>query len=197
MTSILVVCTGNICRSPIAEGLLRNALQRRFGDAAPVVSSAGTSGLEGSDAMPESVQAAYELGVDIAGHRGRRLTAEMAEASDLLLCMASNHSDVLTFEFDLGPRAFTLKELVRLLESLPTLAAGSGPEGFVERVAAAQAARAHHDGPKSRDNDIADPLGQPIEAYRAIAWEIDTWMDRLVDGLFGPDVDTGSAIEGS
>lgn len=197
MTSILVVCTGNICRSPIAEGLLRNALQRRFGDAAPAVSSAGTSGLEGSDAMPESVQAAYELGVDISGHRGRRLTAQMAEGSDLLLCMASNHSDVLTFEFDFGSRAFTLKELVRLLESLPTVDPGSAPAGLVSRVAAAQAARAHHDGPASRDNDIADPLGQPIEAYRAIAWEIDTWTDRLVDGLFGPAADTGSALEGT
>lgn len=197
MTSILVVCTGNICRSPIAEGLLRDALQRRFGDAAPAVSSAGTSGLEGSDAMPESVLAAQELGVDISGHRGRRLTGGMAEGSDLLLCMASNHSDMLTFEFELGARAFTLKEMVRLLESLPALDAGSGPEGLVERVAAAQEARAHGAVPPSRDNDIADPLGQPIEAYRAIAWELETWMDRLVDGLFGPLVETGSAVEGT
>jgi protein-tyrosine phosphatase len=197
MTSILVVCTGNICRSPIAEGLLRNALQRRFGDAAPEVSSAGTSGLEGSNAMPESVQAVYELGVDISGHRGRRLTAGMADRSDLLLCMASNHSDVLTFEFDLGPRAFTLKELVRLLESLPAPDPGRSPEGLAERLAAAQAARVHHDTPASRDNDIADPLGQPMEAYRAIAWEIETWTDRLVDGLFGLAIDPGTAEQGA
>ncbi|HEX7248513.1 MAG TPA: hypothetical protein VF351_10495, partial [Actinomycetota bacterium] len=45
MTSILVVCTGNICRSPIAEGMLRVALQARFGDDAPTVSSAGTWGV--------------------------------------------------------------------------------------------------------------------------------------------------------
>jgi protein-tyrosine-phosphatase len=197
MTSILVVCTGNICRSPIAEGLLRDALQRRFGAAAPEISSAGTSGLEGSEAMPESVLAAQELGVDISGHLGRRLTDEMAEASDLLLCMASNHSDVLTFEFGLGARSFTLKELVRLLESLPARDAGGGPEGLVERVDAAQEARAHGAVPPSRDNDIADPLGQPIEAYRAIAWEIETWTNRLVDGLFGPVVDTGPTAEGT
>lgn len=197
MTSILVVCTGNICRSPIAEGLLRDALQRRFGDAAPVVSSAGTRGLEGSDAMPESVWAAQELGVDISGHLGRRLTAGMAQEADLLLCMASNHSDTLTFEFGLGSRAFTLKELVRLLESLPPLDARGGPEGLVDRVAAAQDARANGAVPPSRDNDIADPLGQPIEAYRAIAWELETWMSRLVDGLFGPLVDTGAAAEGT
>ena len=96
MTSILVICTGNICRSPIAEGLLRDALRapvrrRRR----PSVSSAGTSGLEGSGAMPESVQAAAELGVDIAGHVARRLTPDIADGADLLLCMAREHRDML------------------------------------------------------------------------------------------------------
>ncbi len=43
--------------------------------------------------------------------------------------------------------------------------------------------------PPSRDDDIADPLGQPLEAYRAIAWEIETWNDRLVNGLFGAVAD--------
>ncbi|MGZ8625275.1 MAG: arsenate reductase/protein-tyrosine-phosphatase family protein, partial [Actinomycetota bacterium] len=47
MASILVVCTGNVCRSPVAEGLLRAALERRFGERAPVVASAGTAGWEG------------------------------------------------------------------------------------------------------------------------------------------------------
>ena len=95
MTSILVICTGNICRSPISEGLLRDALERRFGAAAPSVSSAGTSGLEGSGAMPESVQAASELGIDIAGHVARRLTPAMASEADLLLCMARDHRDTV------------------------------------------------------------------------------------------------------
>ena len=56
MTSILVVCTGNSCRSPIAEGLLRDALAARFGAEAPSVSSAGMWGVEGSSATPEAVR---------------------------------------------------------------------------------------------------------------------------------------------
>ena len=60
MTSILVVCTGNICRSPIAEGMLRNAIAARFGEAAPDVSSAGTWGVEGAEATPDAVRAAAE-----------------------------------------------------------------------------------------------------------------------------------------
>jgi protein-tyrosine phosphatase len=191
MTSILVVCTGNICRSPIAEGLLRDALRRRFAEEAPDVSSAGTSGLEGSGAMPESVQAAAELGVDIGGHVARRLTPTMADGYDLLLCMASEHRDRIAAGSDREDRAFTLKELVRLLESLPPPAPDAGPDSLAERLAAANAARREGAVPASRDDDVADPLGQPLEAYRAIAWELETWNERMVNGLFGtiPDVD--------
>jgi protein-tyrosine phosphatase len=183
MTSILVICTGNICRSPISEGLLRSALQRRFGASAPVVSSAGTSGLEGSGAMPESVHAASELGIDIGGHVARRLTPALASEADLLLCMARDHRE--TFAPPLDARAFTLKELVRLLEALPAPAADAGPETLSERIAAADRARRAGAVAMSYDDDIADPLGQPLEAYRAIAWEIETWTDRLVSSLFG------------
>jgi low molecular weight protein-tyrosine phosphatase len=185
MTSILVICTGNICRSPIAEGLLRDALQRRFAERAPVVSSAGTSGLEGSGAMPESVQAAGELGIDISSHVARRLTSAMADGSDLLLCMASDHRGMLAAGSERDDHAFTLKELVRLLETLPDPDSEAGPEGMLERIAAANDARRRGVVPVSHDDDVADPLGQPLEAYRATAWELETWIDRLVDALFG------------
>ena len=193
MTSILVICTGNICRSPIAEGLLRDALQRRFAERAPEVSSAGTSGLEGSGAMPESVQAASELGVDISGHVARRLTSTTADTPDLLLCMAREHRDMLANGSDRDVRVFTLKEIVRLVETLPAPASDAGPDNLPERIAAANAARRAGAVPPSRDDDIADPLGQPLEAYRAIAWELETWIDRLVDGLFGTVADLDAA----
>ena len=73
MSEILVVCTGNICRSPMAEGFLRAALVERLGEAAPVVTSAGTAGWDGSGAMDESIRAAQERGVDIRAHLARRL----------------------------------------------------------------------------------------------------------------------------
>ena len=71
MSEILVVCTGNICRSPMAEGFLRAALVERLGEAAPVVSSAGTAGWDGSGAMDESIRVAQERGVDIRAHLAR------------------------------------------------------------------------------------------------------------------------------
>jgi protein-tyrosine phosphatase len=185
MTCILVVCTGNVCRSPLAEGLLRAALRRRFGDASPEVASAGTAGWEGSEAMPGSVEAARELGVDISSHRARRLTRAMAEEADLLLCMATDHREAIGEALPaLAPRAFTMKELVRLLETLP-VGPAIGPDDLRSRVEAADHARAAGAVPHSWDDDITDPLGQPIEAFRAMGWEIDTWMDRLVGGLYG------------
>lgn len=193
MASILVICTGNICRSPIAEGLVRDALQRRFGDRSPGVSSAGTSGLEGSGAMPESVQAAAELGVDIGGHVARRLTAAMADGSDLLLCMASEHRGMLAVSSDRDDRAFTLKELVRLLETLPPAGPDARPETMTDRIAAASLARRQGAVPVSHDDDIADPLGQSLEVYRAIAWELETWNERLVNGLFGVAAEVDAA----
>lgn len=196
MTSILVICTGNICRSPMAEGLLRSVLDRRFAKAAPAVSSAGTIAQKGADPMPESVEAARELGVDIAEHRGRRLTVRMAEEADLLLCMAIEHRAALEGEPGLGPRAFTLKELVRLLEILPHPDPDAGPDGLTARVAAADLARREGAVPVSMDEEIADPLGQPFEAYRAVAWEIETWIDRLVDGLFGAVSGADAVAEG-
>lgn len=196
MTTILVICTGNICRSPIAEGLLRDALRRRFGEMAPEVSSAGTIGVEGSGAMPESVLAAEELGIDIGGHVARRLTARMVNGSDLLICMASDHRDRLAAGPDRHDRAFTMKELVRLLETLPPPAPDAGPEGMSERITAANQARLQGAVPASRDDDVADPLGQPLEAYRSTAWEIETWIERLVNGLFGT-VDGSDSAEGS
>jgi protein-tyrosine phosphatase len=194
MTSILVVCTGNICRSPIAEGLLRDALVSRFGDEAPTVSSAGTWGVGGSSATPEAVTAAAERGTDISAHVARRLSGMEPVDDDLVLAMAGEHREVLA-ETRRRDRVFTLKELVRLLESLPPPPAGSGAATLPARVAEAAEAREHGSTGNPADEDIADPLGLPLQSYRAIAWELDEWIGRLVDGLYG-EVSVPAASEG-
>ena len=185
MTSILVVCTGNVCRSPIAEGLLRDALVERFGEHAAHVTSAGTAGWEGDGAMKESVAAAAERGTDISGHVARKVTGTMVEHADLVVTMAAEHRDALSrFSPDTAHKTFTLKELVRLLETLPA-AQGAEPASLPDRVAAADAARAAGFKGNPHDEDVVDPLGMPMESYRAIAWELDEWVTRLVNGLFG------------
>jgi protein-tyrosine phosphatase len=177
LTSILVVCTGNVCRSPAAEGFVRRELAARFGRAAPSVSSAGTMGWEGSPATAESVRATAERGVDIGGHRARALTSAHLEEAGLVLAMAREHADrVLTLAPDAAPRTFTLKELVRLLEDVE---ASGAPDERVGRAAARRAAA----GVPPGDLDVADPLGEPLAVYRAMAVELEDWSRRLVAGL--------------
>ncbi len=188
MASILVICTGNVCRSPIAEGVLRAALDTRLHDEAPLVASTGTAGWEGSGAMPESVAAAAEHGVDISGHSARRLRLEHVRASDLVLAMATEHrEEVVRVEPEAAVRTFTLKEIVRLLEALPPAdAAAERSAGWLPaRVREADELRHSGFAGNPHDEDVADPLGMPIDSYRAIAWELEMWCGRLVDGLIG------------
>jgi protein-tyrosine phosphatase len=201
MASILVVCTGNICRSPMAEAFLRRALVRKLGPRAPGVTSAGTVGWEGSGPMPEAIDAAAERGLDISDHVARRLNAAMIEEADLVIAMAAEHRDSAA---ELVPaaasRTYTLKELVRLLETVDRLLAtgrasetaedvGAGDDVAADlgvRIAQAEAVRTRGGEANPWDEDVVDPLGLPLDTYRAVAWELEGWSDRLVDRLFGP-----------
>jgi protein-tyrosine phosphatase len=182
---VLVICTGNICRSPMAEAFLRSAFERRFAADAPTVDSAGTQGWEGSPAQAGSIVAAREREVDIEDHVARRVTEPMVEGADLVLTMAGEHRDEIAGSVPAAAgRTFTLKELTRLAEALPP--AGRAPaDSLADRVAAADARRREGFPGNPRDEDIADPLGQPQDTYRAVAWELDDWIHRLADGLYG------------
>ena len=187
MSSILVVCTGNVCRSPIAEGMVRSILLRRFGDGAPSVASAGTAGWVGSAADPSSIAAAAELGIDISAHRARQLQADDVRSAELVLAMASEHRDAASSLLSGAEDGiFTLKELVRLLEDLPEAPSSGRPEEVLAaQVSAAHASRFGAIRDRRRDEDVMDPLGMPPDAFRAVARDLDDWCTRAVDGLFG------------
>jgi protein-tyrosine phosphatase len=85
VNSILIVCTGNICRSPMGEVLLRaSSATSRPG---LTVSSAGLAALEGHPADPLAVTLMAERGLDLSAHRARQLTPELVGAADLILVM--------------------------------------------------------------------------------------------------------------
>jgi protein-tyrosine phosphatase len=182
MTMVLVVCTGNVCRSPIAEGLLRTAFAERMGPDVLEVASAGTMGWTGSGAHPSSIRAAAERGVDISGHRAREVSEEDVARADLIVAMAPEHAGA--FVGEAGSRTFTLKELVRLLEALPE-AEDASLGRLSERIAEADGLRREGFEGDPRDDGIADPLGMPLDVFRAVAAELDAWCSRLADGLVG------------
>lgn len=96
--TVLFVCTGNTCRSPMAAGLAKKLLAERLGCKVRdlprkgyKVLSAGAFGTDGARASPEAVKAAGELGADISRHRSRRLTKELIRRADLVFCMTDSH----------------------------------------------------------------------------------------------------------
>ena len=96
--TVLFVCTGNTCRSPIAAGLLRKLYAQRLGCRVGELArnglealSAGVMAADGEPATPEAVTAASAYGADISHHRSRRLTSELINAADLVLCMTDFH----------------------------------------------------------------------------------------------------------
>jgi protein arginine phosphatase len=90
MTHILLVCTGNTCRSPLAEALLRHKLAER-GVEGVQVSSAGTGAWDGAPASEGAYLVALEHGVDLSAHRARLLTRELVATATIILTMARHH----------------------------------------------------------------------------------------------------------
>jgi protein-tyrosine-phosphatase len=88
---ILVVCTGNVCRSPMAEGILRDLLEKEGLGAVTEVRSAGTWAVAGSPASENAVTAMADLGIDIEEHRSTPLSRALVHGADLILTMEPGH----------------------------------------------------------------------------------------------------------
>ena len=87
---ILFVCTGNTCRSPMAEAIARSHLQR-LGWHDVVVESAGIAAVDGADASDGALVVTLEAGQDLSGHRARALSARMVDGASLILAMGPRH----------------------------------------------------------------------------------------------------------
>src|SRR5258708_1974857 len=114
MKTILFVCTGNVCRSPMAEGIFRQVMKGRRDSQ---VMSAGIGAMEGQAPSPYAVQAVKELGIDISKQRSRQLTSELVQEADYIFGMTHSHVDTV---FLLYPQAaektFLLREFDETLD---------------------------------------------------------------------------------
>jgi protein-tyrosine-phosphatase len=167
----------------MAEGLLRDRLARRGVDA--TVHSAGLLD-DGQPASANGVDVLRSRGVDLSGHRSRRMTNDHIADADLILGMARLHvREAVVLRPEVWPRAFTLKELVRRGEQIGPRAAG---QPLPDWLAAAHVGRSHSDllG-EAGDDDIFDPIGSSRSVYEKTASEIEDLTDRLVALLFGQE----------
>jgi len=165
---VLVVCTANVCRSPVAERLL----QREWAAAGiPVrVQSAGSLGGR-NNVHGYTVEAARFARIDLTDHRSRPLTTEMiaTEGADLVIGMAREHlRAAISLEPSCWPRAFTMRELVRRTGELPT-----PPADWDDWLAAC------HDGRHMGDlmvpeptDDLPDPYGRPLSDHIMMVQEV-------------------------
>lgn len=92
---ILFVCTGNTCRSPMAEGIFKMLLEDR-GVNNIECSSAGLFAMTGDEVAPNAVKAVERFGVDISAHRARRITAFLLDETDKFVCMTGQHAASLS-----------------------------------------------------------------------------------------------------
>lgn len=106
---IVFVCTGNICRSPMAEAIATQ-LEKRHGGAIRFA-SAGTHALQGHGATRPAIDAAAEIGVALRWHSSRQLTADIVAEADLLVALDQEHADYIAEHFPEAP--------VELLDSVP------------------------------------------------------------------------------
>jgi protein-tyrosine-phosphatase len=90
MTQVLLVCTGNICRSPLAEAIMRQELAG-LGRDDITVTSAGTGAWDGAPASEGAYLVGLEHGLDLSAHRARLLTRELVESAGVILTMARHH----------------------------------------------------------------------------------------------------------
>jgi protein-tyrosine phosphatase len=185
---VLLVCTGNVCRSPLAEQLLRE----RFGEHVAHFRSAGTAALVGQR-MPEEAQVlSRELGGAAAElHEPRLLDAEAVERADIVLALTREHrADIAR----LVPRAHrttvTLREAARLLEALVAgresadeladLRQGSPVEALRALVPLMLAQRGMGDPIASpEDDDVIDPFGFGADVYAASGAQVVDAIDRI------------------
>ena len=181
---VLHVCTGNICRSPMAERLMRRMLDDGRPGAADrfVVESAGTWGHAGSPMEAHALSTLAAYGVDGADFRARELVAEHVAGADLVLGATREHRAAAVVLYPrAAARTFTLREFARLTAAVdPDALPG---DDAVERARALVRAAASRRGlvPPARpaDDDLADPYHAPASAFAACA-------ELLATSLRGP-----------
>ncbi len=111
MRSILFVCSANICRSPMAEGLMKALVKGMEEDWR--IESAGVWAIKNSPAAENTLKVLLERGVDLSSHAAKQITLEMVEEFSLVLTMESNHQEALRAAFpEHAGKVFKMSEMV-------------------------------------------------------------------------------------
>lgn len=193
---VLVVCTGNVCRSPLTERLLRVRLADRLGERGDrvEVGSAGVRALAGSGMTPEALAELRGLGGAADDFVSRQLTSDLLQDADLVLGATRQHRSQVV---SLAPRVlrctFTLRELHRLLDGADLAELPADPAERVRAlVAVARGRRGFVPPADEGDDDVVDPYGRSAQTYAATTAQIVPAVELLVDAIAGPGEQPGA-----
>ncbi|SMG16103.1 arsenate reductase/protein-tyrosine-phosphatase family protein [Agreia pratensis] len=191
MPSVLFVCTGNICRSPLAEQLFRARMDAR--GMRLVASSAGTGARAGELMTPQAAELSLRYGGDPSLHSASPIDAAGITASNLVLTASREHRSAVV---SLVPRAsrytFTLREFARLVDisAAESLVPDGQRRGAVidfdldEFVRQTASLRGHGSAmPTAADDDIADPYRRKQSVYDEAGALIDHAVDAIVTAI--------------
>ena len=184
--AILAVCTGNICRSPAVELMLRHALQDH---PSVSVASAGTGALVGHGVAEPMARLLDVRNVDPTGFAARQLTPRDSVAADLVIGLAREHRSAVVAE---SPRAlrrtFTLLEFARLTADVdPAMvdetATGSTPASRLRALVPLARARRGSRAYDPRYDDVVDPWRKSDATYRESLRQISEALDVITSAI--------------
>lgn len=155
--NILFICTGNTCRSPMAEGIFKDMLIKNKIENINV-SSAGISAFPGEHANEKAIKVLNEKGINIKEHRAKQLSDEISNA-DLILTMTKSHKEIIADYYfkktdEISPCLFTVKE-------------------FAAKIS----------GEKLTDLDIHDPYGMSYKMYEKVRDEIEKELIKMLNNI--------------
>ena len=158
--TILFVCTGNTCRSAMAQGIFKKMLKEKKEDERKYnILSAGISAISGANASPEAILVMSEQAIDISQHKAARLGENLVKKADLILVMSNEHKDYISKKYPFPEKKVFLIKKYAIKDNIKYI----------------------------RDNyknyDIKDPIGRSIEFYRIVAQELKNNLEKIINKI--------------
>jgi protein-tyrosine-phosphatase len=173
---VLFVCTGNSCRSPMAEGILKKMLEENKLDNFEV-GSAGTSSLDGAFPSLFAIEVAKAQNVDLTQHRSHQLNQRILRKADLILSMSNEHLEQI--------RTMNEKALKKtyLLKTFPQHHPVSPPEAPAGHPSGEDLSITENENKSPDLSYIKDPIGGSMDDYNQCFWEIEKEIRRIFPEL--------------